>query len=63
MGNAVDTVNLKYNLQQFKEVGIGGVEITPIYGVKGHEDQFIPYLSKDWMKMLNRYLSLKKSTD
>ncbi|MFC2126022.1 glycosyl hydrolase [Bacteroidota bacterium] len=53
MGNAVDTVNLKYHLLQFKEVGIGGVEITPIYGVKGYEDQFIPYLSEDWMKMLD----------
>jgi hypothetical protein len=53
MGNAVDTVNLKHHLQQFKEVGIGGVEITPIYGVKGYEDQFIPYLSKEWMKMLD----------
>src|SRR5699024_8105123 len=35
-----------------KAHGLGGLEITPIYGVKGTEDQFIEYLSPEWMDML-----------
>ncbi|APZ46066.1 glycoside hydrolase [Polaribacter reichenbachii] len=53
MGSAVDSVNLKQNLIDLHNVGIGGVEIAPIYGVKGEEDNFIDYLSPDWMRMLS----------
>ena len=52
MGNAVDKENITYNLEQMAEAGIGGVEITPIYGVKGYEDQFLDYLTPEWIEML-----------
>jgi len=48
MGNAVDSANIAYNLEMMHSVGIGGVHIIPIYGVKGEEDQFIDYLSPQW---------------
>ncbi|SMO48921.1 glycosyl hydrolase [Fodinibius sediminis] len=51
-GSAVDKKNISRELQQFRDAGIGGVEITPIYGVAGYEDQFIDYLSPEWMEML-----------
>ena len=51
-GNAVDTSNIKWNLDQIAEAGIGGVEITSIYGVKGYEDLFIPYLSEEYADIL-----------
>lgn len=51
-GSAVDEKNLTYNIGELGEAGIGGVEITPIYGVKGYEDNYIPYLSPKWMNML-----------
>ncbi|WP_431242044.1 glycosyl hydrolase [Flavobacterium sp. P21] len=53
MGSAVDKPNLKRSLIDFHNVGIGGVEITPIYGVKGEEANFIDYLSPKWMEMLD----------
>ncbi|MEL1240906.1 glycosyl hydrolase [Flavobacterium flavipallidum] len=53
MGSAVDKPNLKSSLIDFQKVGIGGVEITPIYGVKGEENNFIDYLSPKYMDMLN----------
>ncbi|MEL1252381.1 glycosyl hydrolase [Flavobacterium sp. DGU38] len=53
MGSAVDKPNLKRSLIDFHKVGIGGVEITPIYGVKGEENNFIDYLSPKWMDMLD----------
>jgi hypothetical protein len=57
LGNAVDSANLSYSLQQFRQAGIGGVEITPIYGTKGFEKQFIHFLSPRWMRMLEYTIS------
>lgn len=53
MGNAVDKKNLSLSLSAFKSAGLGGVEIAPIYGVKGYESRYIDYLSPAWMDMLN----------
>ncbi len=52
LGSAVDPEGLTFNLEEFAEKGLGGVEITPIYGVKGNEANDIPYLSPKWMEML-----------
>jgi hypothetical protein len=52
MGSAVDKPNLRSSLLDFHQAGIGGVEITPIYGVKGEETNFIDFLSPKWMEML-----------
>ena len=52
MGNAVDRENLTRELKEMKDAGIGGVEITPIYGVKGEEKKFIEYLSPEFSEML-----------
>ncbi|HEU5168494.1 MAG TPA: glycosyl hydrolase, partial [Chitinophagaceae bacterium] len=50
-GSAVDKQNLTAAMQQYKQAGLGGLEITPIYGVKGAEDKFIDFLSPKWMEM------------
>jgi len=52
LGSSVDKENLSYNLETLSAAGIGGVEITPIYGVKGKEDLRIDYLTPQWMEML-----------
>ena len=52
LGSAVDKENLKWNLRQYSEHGIGAVEITPLYGVQGNQANNIPYLSDKWMEML-----------
>lgn len=51
LGSSVDKSNLTYNLETLSKAGIGGVEITPIYGVKGEEHRRIDYLSPTWMDM------------
>ncbi len=51
-GSAVDAEGLTYNLEEFARQGLGGFEITPIYGVQGNEANDIPYLSDKWMDML-----------
>lgn len=57
MGNAVDTANLNWQLEALTQAGIGGVEISPIYGVKGFEEQFIDYLSPVWIAMLDHTIT------
>ncbi|WP_432711844.1 glycosyl hydrolase [Pedobacter sp.] len=53
MGNAVDEKGLAEALTTYHDAGIGGVEITPIYGAKGFEQRYIDFLSPKWMSMLN----------
>lgn len=56
-GSAVDKSNLTWMMQQYHQAGLGGLEITPIYGVKGAEDSFIDFLSPKWVEMLQHSLS------
>lgn len=53
MGNAVDERNISKVLIQYQQAGIGGVEITPIYGAVGFEKRYIDFLSPKWMDMLH----------
>ncbi len=52
-GSAVDKKNIEYNLNEYAKAGIGTVEITPIYGVKGNEENELDFLSPEWMKALS----------
>ncbi|HZI33595.1 MAG TPA: glycosyl hydrolase, partial [Candidatus Binatia bacterium] len=52
MGSAVDKTNLTKELTRYQKAGLGGVHIIPIYGAKGWEDKYIPYLSPEWMAMM-----------
>jgi hypothetical protein len=52
-GSAVNEKDLTANMQEYQAAGLGGLEITPIYGVKGYEKQFINFLSPQWMQKLD----------
>ncbi|MBN2105610.1 glycoside hydrolase family 2 protein [bacterium] len=56
MGSSVDPENLSAVMEEYRKAGLGGLEITPIYGVKGVEDRFIPYLSGEWMTLFMHVL-------
>lgn len=53
MGNAVNKPEIERQLKDLAKAGFGGVEITPIYGVKGMEDHYLDFLSDEWMEMLD----------
>jgi hypothetical protein len=55
-GSAVNPQDLTRLLTQYQQAGLGGVEITAIYGVKGAEKEFIDFLSPQWMDMLGHTL-------
>jgi hypothetical protein len=52
LGSAVDEKNLNREMTMLKEAGIGGVEITPLYGATGYESRYIEFLSPKFMDML-----------
>jgi len=51
-GSAVTKEELTRHFELFAAAGLGGVEITPIYGVRGNEENDIDFLSVEWMNML-----------
>jgi hypothetical protein len=51
-GSAVDRAGITAELESLRAAGIGGVEITPIYGVIGRESGDLAYLSEPWLRML-----------
>ena len=53
-GSAVDGTNVARELRSFRDAGLGGVQITAIYGVQGAEAREIAYLTPEWLKMLGR---------
>ena len=52
LGSAVDEKNLEWNIKQYASHGIGTLEITPLYGVQGNDQNNIPFLSERWMEIL-----------
>jgi hypothetical protein len=51
-GSAVDKASLTRQLEDLARMGVGGVEITPIYGARGYESRYIEFLSPSFMAML-----------
>jgi hypothetical protein len=51
-GSAVDRDGLTAQLEAFAAAGLGGVEITPIYGARGAENRNLAFLSPRWVEML-----------
>ena len=51
-GSAVTKNDLTANMEELKNAGLGGVEVTSIYGTKGYEKQDISFLSPEWMHIL-----------
>jgi hypothetical protein len=52
MGGAVEESELTRHLELYQQAGLGGVHIVPIYGVRGVEQKYVPFLSPRWMELL-----------
>lgn len=50
-GSAVTREGITAEMEACRKAGIGGLEITPIYGVTGAEESFVNYLSPEWMEL------------
>ena len=56
LGSALDAATITRELEALRDAGFGGVELTPIYGARGHESRFVPYLSDAWLQLLHHTL-------
>src|SRR5687767_14930884 len=52
-GSAVEPSQLRAHLTAFAAAGLGGVEITPIYGARGAESRQVDFLSRRWVELLD----------
>ncbi len=62
-GSALTKEGITAEMEAYHDAGIGGLEITPIYGVYGEEDHFIDYLSPQWMELLMHVLKEAERLD
>ena len=56
LGNVAEKRELTEQLREYERAGLGGVEITPIYGIKGYESRFVNFLSPAWVGLLEHSL-------
>ncbi|HWA28042.1 MAG TPA: glycosyl hydrolase [Lacunisphaera sp.] len=52
LGNIGTEQDFTSEMEKYAAAGLGGLEVTPIYGVRGQEARFKPYLSPEWAKQL-----------
>ena len=52
LGSAVDEANLTREIAALDAAGFGGVEVTVIYGARGAESAYIPYLTPRWAEVV-----------
>jgi len=50
-GSSVTKEGITAEMEAYQQAGLGGLEITPIYGVFGDEKNFVEYLSPQWMDL------------
>ncbi|MEO7309704.1 MAG: glycosyl hydrolase [Chitinophagaceae bacterium] len=60
LGSEVNKKDLTTVMQDYQKVGLGGLEVTPIYGVQGEESQYIKFLTPQWMDVFGHTLSEAK---
>jgi len=63
LGSISTEEGLRTAMEQYAAAGLGGLEITPIYGVRGYEEQFLPYLTPEWVNRLEFVLKEAKRLD
>lgn len=56
LGNIGDAKSFTSEMEKYAAAGLGGLEITPIYGVRGAEVRFVPFLSPQWVGNLEHVL-------
>jgi hypothetical protein len=57
MGNALTETEVTRHLELFRDAGFGGVEVSPIYGPRGAEGRFVPFLSARWVELFGHTLA------
>ncbi|HEX2860889.1 MAG TPA: glycosyl hydrolase, partial [Lacunisphaera sp.] len=56
LGNIGTEREFTIEMEKYAAAGLGGLEITPIYGVRGEESRFVNYLSPAWGRQLSHVI-------
>lgn len=56
LGNVGTKEEYSREMEKYARAGLGGLEITPIYGARGDEQRFRNYLTPSWMELLDHVL-------
>lgn len=56
LGNTIEEKDLTAAMESYAAVGLGGLELTPIYGVRGEEPRFAPFLGPVFMRRFEHAL-------
>ncbi len=57
LGSAVDSAGLTREIKDLADAGFGGVEVTSLYGARGYEAAYVPYLSRHWVALLSHAIT------
>lgn len=61
--SAADTTDIDAMLDEYAAAGLGGMEVTTIYGAKGYEAKYRKYLSPEWMDLFTHTLDAADKRD
>ena len=61
LGSAVDSASLTTQIAELDSAGFGGVEVTVLYGAKGAESAYLPYLSTPWVGVIQHVATQTKA--
>lgn len=62
-GNVADRASITAALESYSAAGLGGLELTPVYGARGYEDRFVDFLSPPWIELLEHTLAEARRLD
>lgn len=57
LGSAVDSTGITREITELADAGFGGVEVTSLYGARGYEPAYVPYLSPRWVALLSHAIT------
>ena len=63
LGGAYDNEDVDAALDQYAAAGLGGLEVTQIYGVQGEEERFKEFLSPEWVDLFCHTLDAARQRD
>ncbi len=61
--SAVQESDISARLDDYQDAGLGGLEITTIYGARGWEDKYREYLTPEWMDLFSYTLDEARKRD
>jgi len=62
-GSAFTREDIDWNLEQLHRAGFGFVHVIPIYGARGAESRYIPFLDAQWVETLDNIVRRARSLD